>query len=91
MGEAEDAFGDDVAKHLGGSAPDGERRAEEEPAGPLLPRRVALGAASMPALPIMSLARPNTTLPCGSLSALRSDASGPGFLFTAAEICRSWW
>ena len=30
----------------------------------------------------------NTFLPCGSASALRNDASGPGRLFTAAEIIR---
>ena len=36
--------------------------------------------ASMPSAPIMSLASLNTSLPCGSFSALRSDASGSGLL-----------
>ena len=31
----------------------------------------------------------NTFLPCGSASALRNDASGPGRLLTAAEIMRN--
>src|SRR5688572_16354508 len=33
--EAEHPLGDDVALHLGGAAPDGERRREEEPVVPL--------------------------------------------------------
>ena len=89
-GRPEDALGDDVAQHLGRAAADGERGAEQEPAAPRLPPGSLPGVEHAVA-PIMSLASPNTTLPCGSLSALRSEASGPGFLFTAAEICRSWW
>ena len=41
---------------------------------------------SMPLAPRRSLASPKTRWPWGSLSALRREASGPGFLFTAAEI-----
>ena len=91
--EAEQALGDDVAQHLAGAAADGERGAEQEAAHPWFPlgSERAGRRRACPFAPIRSLASLNTCLPCGSASALRSDASGPGFLFTAAEIIRSRW
>ena len=52
-------------------------RSHSSPSTPLV--------SSMPCAPMRSLASVNTRLPCGSASALRSDASGPGFLLTAAR------
>ena len=80
VGEAEQPFGDDVVQHLARAAADRERGTEEEAAVPLA-RRASPFSSSMPPAPMRSLASVNTRLPCGSASALRSDASGPGFLF----------
>ena len=80
VGEPEDALGDDVAQHLGRAAADGERRAEQEAAGPTAPT-----SASRP--PTASIpARPSGPWPGEHLLAVRvlerlaQRGVGPGLL-----------